>query len=98
MESAIVSALFAVFPEDAVLGIYSKGSAVKTWDSPIDYVAEISDLDIHVRIIDPFAENNPLSEIDGSLAFQRIMESRFLQARPHPVHFPRPRVLFLNYI
>ena len=98
MEAAIVEALFSVFPKNAVVGIYAKGSAAKNWSSPVDYVPEISDLDIHVKITDRYAEKNPLSEIGGSMAFQRVMESRFLKARPNPAHFPRPQILFLNYI
>ena len=98
MESAIVNALFSVFPTDGVLGVYAKGSTVKTWDSPVDYVPEISDLDIHVRISGECAENNPLSAISEYITFQRIMESEFRMKRPNPIHLPRPQVIFLNYL
>lgn len=31
-----------------IVGIYFKGSASKKWDSHIDYVPELSDVDIHI--------------------------------------------------
>ena len=40
--------LLARIPEIEIRGVYLKGSSVKAWESPLDYVPEISDVDIHV--------------------------------------------------
>jgi hypothetical protein len=48
MVGAVAGALVARFG-DAIAGLWFKGSAQKRWDSPLDYVPEISDVDIHVR-------------------------------------------------
>ena len=36
--------------EEKIEFIYAKGSAVKPWDSPLDYVPILSDLDIHIKL------------------------------------------------
>ena len=36
----------------AIDGLYLKGSAAKRWDSLVDYVPELSDVDLHVRLSD----------------------------------------------
>ena len=40
--------LLHLIPEGEIRAIYLKGSAVKAWESPLDYVPEISDVDMHV--------------------------------------------------
>ena len=48
MTDAHVEALTVRIPPDEIAGIYLKGSAHKPWDTPLDYVPEISDVDIHL--------------------------------------------------
>ncbi len=48
MAEAFAEALLAHVPSEHVAGIYWKGSAQKEWTTPIDYVPELSDVDIHV--------------------------------------------------
>ena len=43
-----VEVLLDRLPDGAVRGIYFKGSAQKAWDSPVDYVPELSDVDLHL--------------------------------------------------
>ena len=52
MVASIVEALLRQIPSSEVAGIYFKGSAQKRWDSPVDYVPEVSDVDIHVLLRD----------------------------------------------
>jgi len=40
MTSAYVAALLERVPREQVVGLYAKGSAVKPWDAPLDYVPE----------------------------------------------------------
>lgn len=80
--------------------IFAKGSAVKPWDDPIDYVPIISDVDIHVRLS---AERVMFpqqigSSLDASLWFTETYEERFWQANPSGMHLPRVQVVNLNVI
>lgn len=76
-----------------VASAYVKGSAIKVWESPIDYVPFASDLDIHVET----PKDNPL--LDPMHAFHEAMEiseeyeSRFIKAHPDHLHIPRPQVI-----
>jgi len=74
-----------------------KGSAVKPWDTPADYVPVISDLDIHIGT----KGDQPLfpPTRDGfhySLETTRIVEERFMELRPRPLHVPRPQVVVMK--
>lgn len=71
-----------------VLGIYGKGSAFKEWSSPLDYVPEISDLDIHIRV----ASHHTLllfhQDLDFALRFQNQLEKNpeYIAAPPGTVN------------
>ena len=52
MAYSFVEVLLDLVPNEAVHGIYMKGSGLKEWDTPIDYVPEISDVDIHIQFYD----------------------------------------------
>jgi hypothetical protein len=76
---------------------YAKGSALKHWDSPIDYVPIISDLDIHIRMSDskslfPSNEHGFASSIDTSERY----ETRFRELRNEPLHLPRVQIVHIN--
>ncbi len=47
MTEAYLTAIEAVIP-GVLEGAYLKGSAVKRWDTPLDYVPEVSDVDVHL--------------------------------------------------
>ena len=40
------------FFSDRLDYMYAQGSAVKRWDSPIDYVPILSDVDLHIHLTD----------------------------------------------
>ena len=76
---------------------FTKGSAIKSWDSPIDYVPNISDIDIHVLL----KNKNQLfpQTKEGfmqALAFNEEVENLFLRKRPEYFHLPRCQVIIIN--
>lgn len=86
MVDAITGALVDRFG-GGVLGLWWKGSAAKPWDSAIDYVPELSDVDIHYRADDVTAAL--LSDLDSTLAIHADIERRFEASFPAPLHIPR---------
>jgi hypothetical protein len=56
LANAFAGALLEMIPEQDIAGIYLKGSTLKEWESPIDYVAEVSDVDIHLLFADDALE------------------------------------------
>jgi hypothetical protein len=74
-----------------------KGSGIKAWESPVDYVPMISDIDIHIGK----REGMPLfPETRGgflySLETTRLYEERFMEMRPDHLHIPRPQVVVIK--
>jgi hypothetical protein len=76
---------------------YVKGSSVKRWDSPIDYVPVLSDVDIHLKLMEGFSlfEENA-EQFDQGLAISAEYEERFLNENPDPLHIPRVQVIAIN--
>ena len=79
--------LLALIPEDEIRGIYLTGSTVKAWDSPLDYVPEVSDVDIHVSFRNDSAWREDLDTVLGALEVQAAIEaaSRSVARRPFTV-------------
>jgi hypothetical protein len=78
---------------------YAKGSALKKWDSFIDYVPVLSDVDIHFMTTD----NDQLFSSDRkgflkSIEVSRNYEELFMVERPNHLHIPRSQVIQLNHI
>lgn len=86
--------LLAEAPSDSITGVYLKGSSVRAWDSRIDYVPEISDVDVHVRVR-PEARAHTDS-LDFALRVAGRTEAVFLDRFPSPRHTPRPQLFFLH--
>ena len=84
---------------DNLVSAYSKGSGVKPWDSEIDYVPLISDVDIHINL----KPEVPITT-DDSTAFELAMkasmeyERRFLEASPEHLHIPRTQITFVRML
>jgi len=79
-----------------IVGIYLKGSTCKPWDSLIDYVPVLSDVDIHVRYRnDDGAKVHP-GTLEGSIGVAERALTRFMTRVPNASHLPRPQVLVLN--
>ena len=83
-------------PESEIRGIYLKGSACKPWDSPLDYVPEISDVDVHVWFHDDLSWSKHLGTVSKALELQRGIEVRYSTRFPSPLHEPRPQLIVMN--
>ena len=77
--------------------IYAKGSAVKPWFSPIDYVPILSDLDIHIMLKkgNDFLHDEP-SPVPKSLEISENYESLFTRNCTNSLHLPRVQLVLLN--
>lgn len=98
MLAAFVEALFEAIPEAEIDGIYAKGSAFKEWDSPLDYVPELSDVDIHVLFKDVAAVKRHLGTLQQALNIQAQVEALYFARVPVPVHVPRPQLMIANHL
>jgi hypothetical protein len=96
--AAYVDALLERVPPAEVAGIYFKGSAQKRWDSPLDYVPELSDVDVHVLFDGDEAVAKYLGSPEQALELQAAAEAAYFAKVPRPVHVPRPQLLVLNSI
>jgi hypothetical protein len=96
MTRAYVDALLERVPREEIVGLYAKGSAVKPWDAPLDYVPELSDVDLHVLVRDPARLEAGIGGLRGALDLQARAEALFFELFPEPVHVPRPQLVLLN--
>lgn len=82
---------------DEIEYAYAKGSCVKEWETPIDYVPLISDVDIHVKLDEGcHLFDEPGDLFDEALKISKEYEEAFLQRKPDPLHVPRTQVVVLN--
>ena len=88
--------LLAQIPEGEIRGIYLKGSVVKRWESTLDYVPEVSDVDMHIWFRDDAAWPKYLGTVPQALELQRGVEARFAARVPRPLHEPRPQLIVMN--
>ena len=93
MREAILEALLANLGGDEFVGIYAHGSSLKGWDSPIDYVPEVSDVDVQMVLRHPEVLTD---DLDRALAIAADYEARFAERVPNPAHLPRPQIQVIN--
>lgn len=79
-----------------VKAAYVKGSTIKVWESPIDYVPFVSDLDIHVHLPEGASLFHPPDAFHDAMDISEIYELRFIETHPDHLHIPRPQVLPVN--
>ncbi|PCC73721.1 hypothetical protein SAMN02745121_06839 [Nannocystis exedens] len=96
MTSAYVTALLERLPRDELVGLYAKGSAVKPWHAPLDYVPELSDVDLHVLVQDPARLDAAIGGLRGALDLQARAEVLYFERFPDPIHVPRPQLVALH--
>lgn len=83
--------------EDNILYAYAKGSAMKKWDTPIDYVPVISDLDIHLMLKGSLSLFELSShDFEQSLLVSKRYEDTFNELRPKALHTPRSQVMSIH--
>ncbi len=98
MVAAYVDALRGGVPETEIAGIYFKGSAQKEWDSPLDYVPELSDVDVHVLFADDETGAKYVGTPGQALELQAAAEAAYFAKVPEPTHVPRPQLIVLNSV
>ena len=74
MAECFVSVLLDRIPSDEVRGVYIKGSAQKQWESPLNYVPEISDVDMHLWFHGDDTWKTHLGTVSQALEVQRRVE------------------------
>lgn len=83
--------------DEKIKFIYAKGSAVKPWNSPLDYVPILSDLDIHIKLIkNTKIFQNILDPIGKSLEISKRYEQIFTNKFPRSLHLPRTQLVTIN--
>ena len=96
MVETFVEVLLDELPEEAVDGIYFKGSAQKEWTSPLDYVPELSDIDLHLLFKDDSSTEKYIGTAGRAMHIQSLIEQRYFDRVPNPLHVPRPQLIILN--
>ncbi len=95
---AYMEVLFETIPRLDIAGIYFKGSGYKEWETPLDYVPEISDVDIHLLLSDDQSVERYLGTTEQAIEIQKKVEKRYLEKVAEPYHFPRPQLMILNLL
>lgn len=78
---------------------YAKGSAVKDWDSAIDYVPILSDIDIHLSVndVDSFLGSN-YEAVELGLELPKLYEERYVEQNPDHLHIPRTQIMLIEQL
>ena len=81
---------------------YAKGSALKPWDSIIDYVPQISDIDIQVKVIESNSSLLLHPSLDISVNINSEYRKRFEKVNNDQnrisYHLPRIQLILINKI
>lgn len=86
---------------DGIEYIFTKGSSVKKWESDIDYVPIISDVDIHIKLRDKrklLQYSNSFEVADSfSKNYEQNFNSSCTDINYTPTHFPRVQIVQLEF-
>jgi len=96
MAEAFAEVLLEEIPPSEIEGVYLKGSALKDWESPLDYVPELSDVDLHLLFSDDSSIERHLGSVSQAMNIQSKVERRFFSKVTEPRHVPRPQLVVLN--
>lgn len=96
MVKSTVHTIFKYFPKKHIYGIYYKGSSSKQWDSIIDYVPGVSDVDIHVQFTNDRTYNQIISNPKIAMMFSEDIEKKFRKINPKFYHMPELQLNSLN--
>jgi len=77
---------------------FAKGSAVKNWDTFMDYVPLVSDVDIHLKIADDAEFFPGEGAFEWAMGLSSRYEDGFREANPDNLHVPRTQLVILNEI
>ena len=88
--------LMDIVPAKAWRGLYYKGSALKSWESALDYVPEISDVDLHIWLQTDEDAEALFGSMEVALEVQAGLEREYKARVVDPIHFPRPQLMRMN--
>ena len=77
---------------------YAKGSSVKRWDTFMDYVPLLSDVDIHVKVADEADFFPGEGAFEWAMDLSSSYEEKFNEVNPGHLHIPRTQIMILNEI
>lgn len=95
MADAWTEVLLATLPDGAVRAIHFKGSALKRWDTPIDYVPELSDVDVHLALTSD-ADEARLDEMSAAFEVNTRVLDAYRRRVPSALHLPKPQLVITN--
>jgi len=98
MINTIVKSLLKAYSRKEIKGIYLKGSANKRWDTIVDYVPEISDIDIHVLFWKNSMANDFCRTFTEALNIKKQIEIGYHRSISNPIHLPRPQITVINHL
>lgn len=98
MVNVILEVILNNIEESDIEMVYFKGSAEKEWDSPVDYVPEMSDVDIHIQLKDDSFIEKYFNSVKETMEWSAEIEKIYLSQIKNPVHLPRPQIMILNKI
>lgn len=75
---------------------YAKGSATKEWDSYIDYVPVLSDVDIHIKLLDHAQFLEDENSFYESVNLSEMYESKFIESNQNYFHLPRMQIMKID--
>lgn len=78
-------------------GVYRKGSAQKRWDTRIDYIPELSDVDIHVAFASD-ADIVKVDTIEAAIDISKAVLEAYRRRVPHSLHVPKPQFVVANHL
>ena len=96
LAACFLEQLLESIPESEIRGFYYKGSSKKAWESPLDYVPEVSDVDMHLWFHDDDAWHRYLDTVPQAMEVLKGVEARFRSRVPEPLHEPRPQLIVMN--
>ena len=96
--ATVTEVLTRAIPESSLKGLYYKGSALKQWESALDYVPEVSDVDFHVWFASDEDVETYFGSMDFALDVQAGLEHAYEVRVTDPIHGPRPQFVVLNQL
>lgn len=95
LAGAMVEVLRGRLGDERIRGIYLKGSAHKPWDSAIDYVPTVSDVDVHLWLHSS-EDLDDLRDLDAALETADAILGAFRRRVGQPLHVPKPQLSIVN--
>ncbi len=78
--------------------MYAKGSATKPWETFIDYVPILSDVDIHIKLKENVEFLSDESSIYSAVQLPEIYENQFTDNFPSHLHIPRVQIVNISHL